>query len=250
MQITVVIITKNEAQIIGNTLKSLQDLTDDIVIVDSGSTDETINICKKFNCNIIAVDWKGYGETKNIGNLAAKYDWILSLDADEAIDQGLLDSIKKLITPENSNIYKINRKNFFCNKFIQYGEWTGDKPIRLFNRNIASWNNAPVHESLDFTKSVNAISLKGNLLHYTTNNVEEFIEKTLKYAKLNAVKYFEQGKKSGFIKIFLSPVFSFIKNYFFRLGFLDGWYGFLIAKTSAWYTFLKYSYLKELEKNK
>jgi glycosyltransferase involved in cell wall biosynthesis len=250
MHISVVIITKNEAHIIGDTLKNIREITDDIVIVDSGSKDDTINICKQFNCNIISVDWKGYGETKNIGNAVTKHDWILSLDADESLDDVLKSSVAAIGSPEENHVFKFNRKNFFCKKLIRYGEWGNDKHIRLFNRKFANWNYAPVHENLVYFEEAKIISLKGNILHYPVNSAEEYIDKMMRYAKLNAKKYLEKGKRSTAIKLFLSPVFTFIKNYIFRLGFLDGWYGFFIAKTSAWYTFLKYSYLKELLKNK
>ncbi len=246
MPLSVVIITRNEAHIIGNTLQSLRGVTDDIVIVDSGSTDDTLAICSQFNAVILETGWDGYGINKNKGITAAKNDWILNLDADEAIDEELREILLKHDLKDENIVYEIQFKNFFCNKWIRFGEWSGDKHIRLFNRNKIQWNGAAVHESLVLPPGTQTILLKGNILHYTSRDLDDYMNKTISYAKLNAEKYHLQGKKTNFFKLRLSPAFSFIQHYFFRLGFLDGWEGYLIARTTAWYTFLKYSYLKEM----
>ncbi len=246
MEISVVIITKNEAHIIANTLQSLQAVTNDIVIVDSGSTDETVAICKKFNAVVIETDWSGYGINKNKGIDAAKNDWILSLDADEAIDAGLQQSLLQLALTNSNEVFNIRFKNFFCNKWIRFGEWGFDWHIRLFNRKKVQWNNVAVHENLEFPENVIVTKLTGNILHYTVQNRQEYDAKTDYYARMNAKKYLLAGKKPNFFKQYLSPVFAFIQHYIFRLGFLDGAAGFIIAKTTARYTFLKYHYLKEM----
>lgn len=246
VKLSVVIITKNEAHIIADTLQSITGITDNIVIVDNGSTDDTIDICRQFNAHVISTDWKGYGETKNIGIDAAKYDWILGIDADEVIDEELKNAILQIDFSEEKNIFEMKFKNFFCNKWIRFGEWSGDKHIRLFNRKYVRWNNAAVHENLVFPVDAKKVALKGNILHYTTNSFDEHIEKTIRYAKQNAEKYFKQGKKASAVKLYISPCFTFVKYYIFKLGFLDGWYGFLIAKNTAWYTYLKYKFLKEI----
>ena len=246
--LSVVIITKNEAHIIGNTLQSLQGISDNIIIVDSGSTDDTIGICKKFNATIIETGWDGYGANKNKGINAAKNDWILSLDADEAIDPVLKEEILKLTPGNESAVYKLSFRNFFCNKRIRFGVWTTDKHIRLFNRKKVRWDNAEVHESLVLPPDVKLMSLRGKVLHYTVSNITEYSNKTVAYAKANAKKYWLRGKKAGFIKLYLAPAFNFLQHYIFRLGFLDGWEGYLICKTNAWYTFMKYAFLRELNK--
>ena len=246
MDISVVIITKNEAHIIANTLQSLQAVTNDIVIVDSGSTDETIAICKKFNATIVETNWGGYGINKNKGIKAAKNDWILSLDADEAIDAALQQSLLELALANDEEVFDIRFKNFFCNKWIRFGEWGFDWHIRLFNRKKVQWNNVAVHENLLFPENVMMTKLTGNILHYTVQNRQEYDIKTDYYARINAKKYLQAGKKPNSLKQYLSPVFAFIQHYIFRLGFLDGKEGFIIAKTTARYTFLKYRYLKEM----
>jgi len=248
MDISVVIITRNEAHIIGNTLRSLDGITDDIVIVDSGSTDGTLNICRQFNTTIIETGWDGYGPNKNKGIDAAKHHWILNLDADEAIDGTLKQSILQLPLQNPNEVFEIWFKNFFMNKWIRHGEWGSDKHIRLFNRTVVKWNEASVHENLMFNPQTTITQLKGHILHYTVHSLQEYEQKTIGYAKLNAQKYFNQGKRPNFIKQFLSPVFSFLQNYLFKLGFLDGKEGFLIARTTARYTFLKYAFLGQLNK--
>jgi glycosyltransferase involved in cell wall biosynthesis len=249
MNISVVIITKNEAHIIANTLQSLANLTDDIVVVDSGSTDETVAICKKHHAHIIETGWAGYGINKNKGINAAKHDWILSLDADEAIDTELEQSLLQLTLTNDDEVFNIRFKNFFCGKWIRFGEWGFDWHIRLFNRKKVQWNNVAVHENLVFPDRVKITKLKGNILHYTVQSRHEYDNKTDHYARMNARKYAEAGKRTGFFKQYFSPVFAFIQHYFFRLGFLDGREGFIIAKTTARYTFLKYRYLKEMNTN-
>jgi len=244
--LSVVIITRNEAHIIGNTLQSLQGVSNDIIIVDSGSTDDTIAICKKFHTTVIETAWDGYGANKNKGIHAAKNDWILSLDADEAIDPELHNELLKLQPASESTVYKLNYRNFFCNKRIRFGVWGEDKHVRLFNRKKVSWNTAEVHESLLLPADAKAVMLGGYVLHYTVNSITDYTNKTIGYAKANAKKYFLEGKKAGFIKLYLAPAFNFLQHYIFRLGFLDGWEGYLICKTNAWYTFMKYVFLREL----
>lgn len=248
MDLSVVIITKNEGHIIGTTLQSLQGISNDIIIVDSGSTDNTIAIANSFGASIMETAWDGYGQNKNKGIEAAKHNWILNLDADEAIDATLYKAIQQLQLPDENTVYKFKFKNFFGKKWIRFGEWAGDKHIRLFNRKKVRWNTAAVHEGLTLTQQEKIILLPGNVLHYTTHSIDEYINKTVVYAKLNAQKYMQQGKQAGFFKLHLAPGLTFLQHYIVRLGFLDGWEGFLIAKTTAWYTFLKYSFLKELYK--
>jgi glycosyltransferase involved in cell wall biosynthesis len=246
MSISAVIITKNEAHIIGTTLKSLAGVVDEIIIVDSGSTDDTVSICKQMGAAVIETTWDGYGANKNKGIDASKNDWILNIDADEALDDTLGKSIQQLHLQDANTVYEFNFKNFFCGKWIRFGEWSGDRHVRLFNRSKVRWNSAAVHEALTIDSNTVAIQLKGHILHYTTKDMDEYIHKTVDYAKLNARKYFAQGKKAGFFKLRIAPGLTFFQHYIIRLGFLDGWEGYLIARTTGWYTFLKYSFLKEL----
>lgn len=248
MPLSVVIITKNESHIIGNTLQSLEGVTDNIVIVDSGSTDDTVFICKQFGASVIETGWDGYGPNKNKGIAAANHNWILNLDADEAIDEELKAFLLMQDLGDDNIVYEAHFKNFFCGKHIRYGEWSGDKHIRFFNRTKIKWNDAAVHESLILSAGTRIRQLKGNILHYTSNSIDDHISKAIAYAKLNAEKYFRQNKRAGFFKLRMAPGWTFFQHYIFRLGFLDGWEGYFIAKTTAWYTFLKYSYLREMNR--
>ncbi|RZL98521.1 MAG: glycosyltransferase family 2 protein, partial [Pedobacter sp.] len=174
MHPSVVIITKNEAHIIGNTLRSLEGLAADIVIVDSGSTDDTISICRNFHCHIIETKWLGYGPTKNLGIDAAGEEWILSIDADEAVDESLKQSILALTGGDDQTAYKLNFHTFFGSKRIRFGAWGKDKHIRLFNRKKVRWNDAAVHENLVMSEGIIIKEIAGNILHYTSNSIADY----------------------------------------------------------------------------
>jgi glycosyltransferase involved in cell wall biosynthesis len=246
--LSVVIVCKNEAAVIGKTLQSLQGLTDDIVVYDNGSTDDTITIARQFPVRVYEGIWEGFGKTKNTAIALARHDWILNIDADEAIDEKLKNSILVLSLNNDEIIYEIKFKNFFGDKWLKYGEWGNDWHIRFFNRKKVSWNEAPVHEELVYTEVISINKLKGNILHHTAINLEKYKEKLEKYAELNAKKYFENGKKAGPAKKYLSAFFSFMQNYVFRAGFLDGKAGYQCAVLMAGYTYNKYARLKELSR--
>jgi glycosyltransferase involved in cell wall biosynthesis len=247
-KISVVIICKNEEEEIGRCLKSLDGLTDDIVVLDNGSTDNTKNIVRTISARLIEESWEGFGKTKNKATKLAKYNWILNLDADESIDEKLKNSLQNLSLQNENEVFEISFKNFLGNKYLRFGEWGHDKHIRLFNRNKVNWNEAIVHEELLLPATIKIKRLNGFVLHYTVKNAAEFAEKMQRYALLNADKYARQGKKSSLLNIYFTPAFSFLKYYIFKLGFLDGKAGFICAKMTSYYTFKKYARLLELNK--
>ena len=249
-RLSVVIVCKNGAAVIGETIKSFSGLTDDILIYDNGSTDDTKEMVNQSNARLIEGSWEGFGKTKNKANALAKHDWILSLDADESIDEQLKENLLQLNLADESKVYEFKFKNFLGDKWLRYGEWGNDKHIRLFNKKKISWNDADVHESLLLPTEVKVISIPGNVLHKTAPDITAYEKKMENYAALNAEKYFKQQKRSGSFKMFFSAVFSFIKNYFFKLGFLDGATGYHCARINARYTFLKYKGLNELWRKK
>ncbi|HEX6168647.1 MAG TPA: glycosyltransferase family 2 protein [Chitinophagaceae bacterium] len=249
-RLSVVIVCKNGAKVIGETIKSFSGLTDDILIYDNGSTDGTKEIVKQTNARLVEGAWEGFGKTKNKANALAKYDWILSLDADEAIDEELKESLLKEGLTDEKKVFEFKFKNFLGNKWLRFGEWGNDKHLRLFNRKEIRWNDAEVHESLLLPKEVKVILVPGHVLHKTAANFSEYENKMENYAVLNAAKYFKQQKRSGSLKMFFSAIFSFLKNYFFKLGFLDGVTGYHCARINARYTFLKYKKLDELRSKK
>ena len=244
--LSVVIVCKNGAKVIGETIKSFSGLTDDILIYDNGSTDGTKEIVKQSNARLIEGNWEGFGKTKNKATALAKYDWILSLDADEAIDEELKENLLKYDLSDEKKVFEFKFKNFIGNKWLRFGEWGDDKHIRLFNLMKIKWNDADVHESLLLPDDVKVISVPGYVLHKTASNFSEYENKMENYAALNAEKYFKQQKRTGSFKMFFSAIFSFVKNYFFKLGFLDGATGYHCARINARYTFLKYKRLDEL----
>lgn len=244
--LSVVIVCKNEAGIIGTTLQSLQGLTDDIVVYDNGSTDDTVAIAQQYATNVIRGEWEGFGKTKQKAVALARHDWILSLDADESIDEELKNSLLNLSLKDDTVVYEIKFKNFFGNQWLKYGEWGNDSHIRLFNRKKVNWNDAPVHEGLVLPGGIQKKRMKGYVLHYTATDIQRYKTKLMKYAALNAEKYFEQGKKIGWLKKYISAFFSFTQNYVFRAGFLDGKAGYHCAMLTATYTFNKYKNLEQL----
>ena len=245
-QFSVVIVCKNEEDIIGKTLQSLQDFAPDIVVYDNGSTDNTIEIVKTYPVNLVQGPWEGFGKTKNKANSFAKHDWILSIDADEIPDEEMKMALTKLNIANEKIVYKLKFKNFLGVQWIRYGEWGNDKHIRLFNRKQIKWNEAEVHEQLIFPAEVTIKELNGHILHYTMMDETDYKTKMENYARLNGEKYFRQGKNFSMLKQWLSPAFSFLQNYIFKLGFLDGRAGLTCAKMTSYYTFLKYKRLNEL----
>jgi len=249
-KISVVIICKDEEEEIGRTIQSLAGLTDDIVVLDNGSTDNTKNIVRDLGARLEEESWEGFGKTKNKATRFAKYDWILNLDADESIDGELKNSLLNLPLQDDDEVFEIKFKNFLGDTYLRFGEWGNDRHIRLFNRRKVNWNEAIVHEGLIFAPGIRIKKLKGFVLHYTVKNKAEFAGKTLKYGLLNAEKYAREGKRSSWLRVYLAPVFTFLKYYVFKLGFLDGRAGFICAKMSSYYTHIKYARLLELNKAK
>ena len=244
--LSVVIICKNAARTVEQTVASARALTDDVVVVDSGSTDGTQAQAEGAGARIIHSDWLGYGATKNKGNKEARHDWILSLDADEVLSKELITSIGSIDWSDTAAVYTLKRLNYFGAQPIRYGEWRNDWVDRLFNRTIVEWDTAPVHENLVIPKSAEIIKLKGVLHHYTASSIEAYSKKLDHYAQLMAERYYARGKQSSPLKIYGSPVFSFLKYYLFQLGLLDKKSGWQIAKAHALYTYKKYKELKEL----
>ena len=244
--VSVVIITKNEAEVIARNISMARLLTDDIVIIDNDSTDNTEYIARANGCRIFQKTWDGYGANKNKGIAEARYNWILSLDADEIIDNELINSLHQLDYGNPNVVYDIHFKTYFGNKLIRFGSWGRDHHMRLFNRDLVRWSEQPVHETLLLPKKISTQILPGNIHHYSIKDKEECRRKGIHYASLSAKKYYHCGKRASFIKLYLSPVFNFIRNYFLYLGFLDGAEGWYIAQNTARHTWLKYHYLYKL----
>lgn len=246
-EFSIVIICRNEASVIAKTLQSLQGLTDDIVVYDNGSTDGTQEVVKQFNVQLHEGNWEGFGKTKNRANNLAKNDWILSLDADEGIDEELKQSLQQWRPENNLTVYTIRFKNFLGNQYLKYGEWRAVPHIRVFNKKVTYWDDAAVHEKVVLPPGAIIKKLKGYVLHKSMKDLPDYASKMVKYAMLNAEKYHSQGRKASWIKLRLSPGFTFFNYYILKGGFLDGYTGYVCARMTAWYTLLKYARLKELQ---
>jgi len=270
MQISAVIITKNEERNIERCLKSLQGVVDEVIVVDSFSTDNTESICQQYNVKFFQKEWLGYAEQKNYANSLSENDLILSIDADEALSEELRTSILSIRhcgfdpqSPDNKDIphqvrndesplnfvCQINRLTNYCGKWIYHCGWYPDKKIRIFNRNTAKWTGT-VHETLSYSSDNEMILLKGNLHHYSYYSIAEHIAQANKYSTLAAEEYFEKNKKYSILAIIFKSIWRFKRDYFFKGGFLDGFYGLVICHISAITSFLKYMKLKQLYKNK
>jgi glycosyltransferase involved in cell wall biosynthesis len=245
--VSVVIITKNEAEIIAECISSAKMITDDIVIIDNYSTDNTPGIASGMGCRVYTENWNGYGANKNKGIALAKYDWVLSIDADEVADLDLVLSLHSLNLNDAGVVYDIKFKSFFGKKQIRHGDWGRDHHIRLFNRTRVKWAELNVHETLMLPKLVKTQRLDGSLYHFSVKDGNEYSSKACYYARLSAEKYFQAGKKANMVKLHLSPVFGFLKSYILFLGFLDGREGLTIAKINYKNKWLKYRYLSRLE---
>jgi glycosyltransferase involved in cell wall biosynthesis len=241
--VSVVIIAKNEALHIAACVESARLLSNDVIVVDTGSTDSTVPLAAAAGAKVIHVEWKGYGNARNTGATHAFHDWIFSLDADERITPGLAQSISRIEKAVPETVFGFKRQNFFLGGKIRFGEWGQDKVYRLYHRGRNKWNDARIHESITGTHRQ---LLTGAIDHYPVVDKEQNRRKTQQYAALNAQKLLEQGKKATFEKRFLSPAFNFVKSYFLLLGFLDGKRGLTIALSTSRYSWLKYDLLRKM----
>ena len=246
--VSVIIITKNEVANIANCIECARLISNNIIVIDSGSTDETVKIAKRCGAEIIVVPWQGYGFARNSGAKIALHDWILAIDADERVTEKLANEIKEISNVDASVVYGFRRENYYLGKHIKFGEWGRDKVYRLYNRNKVTWDLSPVHEDLMGQNIVKKV-LKSKAKHFTVITHEQDIEKVNRYALLSAEKLYKQNKKSTFIKRFLSPVFNFLQSYVLRLGFLDGKPGLMIAISTMRYVWLKNKILYGFNKN-
>lgn len=247
--LSVAVITYNEEERLGKTLQSVNDLADEIIIIDSGSTDKTLNIAQDFKAKIFNESWKGFGKQKNSLIEKCTCDWILFIDADEALSYELRNFIKTNIlraTPKESG-FLIHRKTFYLGKLLEHS-WQPDYKLRLVkNSKNIKWDDNNVHETLSADGAISKAS--GHLIHYSYNSIKNHFEKSLTYSKLSAEKYYKNGKKFSMVNIFLNPGFAFIKMYFLHLGFLDGFRGLIAAFSSFYSTLMKYVFLFEIQDN-
>jgi glycosyltransferase involved in cell wall biosynthesis len=242
--VSIVIITKSEADIIAGCIDKAKQITDDIVIIYNGIEDY---ITYLYGCRVLKKNWDGYGANKNKGVQAAKYNWILSIDSDEIPDDELIRSLHKIDLADPNIVYDIKFTSYFGGKAIRHGSWGRDHHLRLFNRTVVKWSEVMVHETLVLPANAEIRKIAGSLHHYSVKDVNDYDVKCSYYAKLSAKKYFKAGKRANAVKLYVSPVFGFLKNYIVRRGFLDGREGWEIAKTMVKNTWRKYHFLEKME---
>jgi glycosyltransferase involved in cell wall biosynthesis len=247
--LSVVIICRNAALTIEKVIQGALSVSNDVVVIDSGSTDGTTDKIRRTGVRLVETTWRGYGATKNYGNALAVNDWILSLDADEYIDDILAESIHKADFSDETVSYRMKRINYLGSHPIRFGEWGKGSGFvhRIFNRINVAWDDSPVHENLVFRKAGPVKNLAGTLHHYTSPDIASYQQKLYSYAELMADKYRLKGKKASIFSLLLSPAFNFIKSYLVKGGFLDGRDGWTIARANARYTFRKYQLLRKIK---
>jgi glycosyltransferase involved in cell wall biosynthesis len=248
--ISAVVITLNQANKIARCLASLRSVTDDIVVVDSGSTDATAEICRQLGVVFLERAWTGYSDQKNFGNAHAQHDWIISIDDDEYLSEELAGSIRAVFDHSpDFDALELPFRTVFCGKLIRFGNMNPERHVRIFNKKYIQWNIEGVHERLSVKDEHRIRRLAGYVFHHTVDRPEQFAQKTERYARLFAEKAQRAGQSAAWWKQWLSPLVRFVREYFFRLGILDGYWGWFIAKENARYTFLKYRTLWKMSRS-
>jgi glycosyltransferase involved in cell wall biosynthesis len=248
-KISVIIITRNEERNIGRCLDSIKDLADDIVVVDSYSTDRTEEICRNKGARFFQHPFIGHIEQKRYAATLSEFPHILSLDADEALDDKLKNSIREAKENWKYDGYEMSRLTNYCGTWIKHCGWYPDRKLRLFDKRKGKWGGINPHDKIEMEPGSVTGRLKGDILHYSYYTIDDHYKQIEYFTTINAKASFDKGKRAPLWKLYLSPVFKFIQHYFIRLGFLDGQAGWQICRLSAWATYLKYKKMRMLIKN-
>ena len=231
--ISATIITRNEAQNIGRAIRSLS-VADEIVVVDAESTDETRDVAASLGARVVVHPWAGFAAQKNNASHLANHDWILSLDADEELDRAAQAAVRRWKTSEPGAAgYRFVRRARYLGRWILHSGWYPDYKVRLFDRRRGDWQGAYVHESVVVRGAVE--TLPGEILHYTCDSLADHRERIEFYADLAAQELYDRGEHPARIWRLLAPPVAFARSFFFHLGVLDGYQGFLIAWMAARY---------------
>jgi glycosyltransferase involved in cell wall biosynthesis len=240
IKLSVVIITFNEEHNIRRCLDSVKAIADEIVVVDSFSTDNTRIICETAGAKFIQNAFEGHINQKNFAVAQAAFPHQLSLDADEILTEELINEIKMVKSNWVYDGYRVNRLANYCGQWIRHCGWYPDPKLRLYDSRKGRWSGMNPHDKFEMQPGAKIGSLKGDMLHYTYNTIEEHIAQTNKFSSIAAKALIDKRKKVTMLNILINPIAKFIRNYFLKLGFLDGYYGFFICKIAAVQTFLKY----------
>lgn len=250
MKISAAIITFNEEENIAAAINSVS-WADEIIVIDSHSTDETVRIAEELGARIIVRDWPGFSAQKQFAVDAASNDWILSLDADERVSRELREEILALresASPKDG--YRVPRLSYYMGRPIRHCGWYPDHQLRLFDRRKGNWNQRHIHESFQMKDGTAVGVLKGEIIHYSVENAAHH-HKMIgeRYAPLAALQMYESGRRTSPVSIFFAGISAFVRSYILRLGFLDGLPGFVISRFAAHHAFLKHTMLWEMQKS-
>lgn len=248
IKLSVVIITLNEEDTIERCILSVKDIADEILVVDSLSTDKTVDIATQLGAKTILQPFTDYVQQRVIATNAAANDWVYSIDADEELSNELKQSILKVKENPKFNHYNHNRCTNYCGKWIKHGKWYPDKKLRIFNRTKGQWQGAKVHEYWQPDASEHVGHLTGDLLHYSFNSISDHIKQIEKFSDIGARVAADKGKSCSILKIWLGPKWKFFSDYFLRTGFLDGYWGYMVCKLSSMETRIKYAKTRQYSK--
>jgi|APTNR8051073442_1049403.scaffolds.fasta_scaffold28537_2 glycosyltransferase involved in cell wall biosynthesis len=240
-KLSAVIIAYNEARHIERCLQSLSPVADEIlVVINNNTTDDTPEICKQLGAKIIYKDFAGYGAQKRYAVENAAFDLILSIDADEAIDDILTVELNQVKSNVTADAYTINIVNFYCGKWMRFGGINSTKRLRIFDRRKGNWNTAKVHEQIELSFDSNIVHLKGSIRHIAFESRQEHIDKLANYTLMSAAALAQKSMGYLMLKLLISSPLKFIVSYFIKLGFLEGWQGFQFAYLKSYETWMKY----------
>ena len=247
IKLSVVIIAFNEEKNIERCLLSVKEVADEIVVVDSGSTDKTRAICEKHDVKLFHHPFAGHIQQKNYAITRASHPHVLSLDADEALDATLIESIKKVKLNFEKDGYYLNRLTNYCGHWVRHCGWYPDRKLRLWDSRKGHWTGINPHDKYElFEGDKKTGLLKGDLLHYSYYSVEDHYRQVDYFTTIASKAYLEKGKKAPAYKLIVNPIAKFVDHYLLHLGFLDGRAGFLISKISAYATYLKYKKIRQI----
>lgn len=244
-RLSVIVITRDEAHNIRECLESVR-WADELVVVDSGSTDGTQAVCREYAAKLIETDWPGYGPQKNRALEHATGEWVLSIDADERVTPELRREIEAAITNPGFAVYRMPRRSSYCGRFMRHGGWWPDRVARLFRRGHARFSDAVVHERLEAQGPIG--ELQAPLLHFSFRDLEQVLNKVNSYSSAGAEMLVNRGKRGGLGRAIGHAIAAFVRTYVFKRGFLDGREGFMLAVSNAegaYYRYLKAMYLRE-----
>jgi glycosyltransferase involved in cell wall biosynthesis len=247
--LSVVIITRNEEGQVRECLESCA-FADEVVVVDSFSTDRTVDICRDHTVRVIQEQWRGFGRQKNFAIEQAKGPWIFNLDADERITPALraeIEAITAADEPQPAGYY-VARRNYFGDRWVRHCGWYPDYNLRLFRKGAGWFNERAVHEAVELTGHARAGYLRHPMEHYTYASISDFMERLERYTTLAAEEAFQAGRRGGLLDLTLRPPFTFLKMYLVRRGFLEGSFGLTLSGLYAIYTYVKYAKLREMSR--